>query len=125
MQGCDHVCLIHISTVVSVEQPEQQIMQALYQEGPLAVAFTVYSDFENYASGVYKHTTGKSLGGHAVKMLGWGTDAGTDYWLIANSWNPYWGEEGYFRIAAGKGDCGIAASAVAASGDAKWSTPSL
>ena len=45
-------------------------------------------------------------------------------WKAPSRWNPYWGEKGYFRIAAGKGDCGIAASAVAASGDAKWATPS-
>ena len=58
--------------------------------GPVTVAFTVYSDFENYAGGVYVHTTGTMAGGHAVKMLGWGTDVetDTDYWLIANSWNP-------------------------------------
>lgn len=63
--------------------------------GPVTVAFTVYSDFENYAGGVYSHTTGKPMGGHAVKMLGWGVDNGTPYWLVANSWNPYWGEKGY------------------------------
>ena len=36
------------------------------------------------------HTTGKMAGGHAVKMVGWGTDStsgkAVDYWLIANSW---------------------------------------
>jgi hypothetical protein len=50
---------------------------------------TVYEDFEAYASGVYQHKTGKSLGGHAIKMIGWGVDAetGTAYWLCANSWN--------------------------------------
>ena len=81
--------------------------------GPVTVAFTVYSDFENYAGGVYVHTTGKMAGGHAVKLMGWGTDSGTDYWLVANSWNPYWGEKGTFRIKRGKKfDCGLAESAV-------------
>jgi cathepsin B len=50
--------------------------------GPLYVAFDVYSDFETYKSGVYKHTTGGSEGGHAVEMIGWGTENGEDYWLI-------------------------------------------
>ena len=38
------------------------------------------------------HTTGEFMGGHAIKIIGWGTDADSklDYWLIANSWNPSW-----------------------------------
>jgi hypothetical protein len=38
--------------------------------GPLYVAFTVYSDFPTYRSGVYKHTTSSQLGGHAVLAVG-------------------------------------------------------
>jgi len=54
----------------------------------------------NYASGVYYHRTGGVMGGHAVKILGWGHDttSGLDYWLCANSWNTSWGEKGYFKI---------------------------
>ena len=70
------------------------IQMEIMQRGPVTAAFSVYSDFENYASGVYTHTGGKMAGGHAVKIVGWGTDGGVDYWKIANSWNPYWGEKG-------------------------------
>ena len=39
-------------------------------------------DFAHYKSGVYKHVTGDALGGHAVKLIGWGTsDDGEDYWV--------------------------------------------
>jgi cathepsin B len=39
-------------------------------------------DFAHYKSGVYKHVTGDEMGGHAVKLIGWGTsDAGEDYWV--------------------------------------------
>jgi len=87
--------------------------------GPVETAFTVYSDFENYAGGVYKHTTGHSVGGHAVKIVGWGkADDGTKYWKVANSWNPYWGEDGYFRIAFGQG--GIDDQVVASPASATW-----
>lgn len=81
--------------------------------GPIEVSFTVYSDFEAYTGGVYQHVTGSQLGGHAVKMLGWGEDNGTPYWIIANSWNPSWGEKGFFRILRGNNECGIEGSAVA------------
>lgn len=27
-------------------------------------------------------------------MVGWGVDNGTPYWLVANSWNTDWAENG-------------------------------
>jgi len=92
---------------------------AIMAGGPMEVAFTVYADFENYASGIYHHVTGAQVGGHAVKVVGWGSEGGVNYWKIANSWNPYWGEKGYFRIKFGEG--GIDAQAVGSDPTAKWS----
>jgi len=88
-------------------QGVSQIQTELMTNGPLYVAFTVYGDFETYKSGVYKHTTGGMLGGHAVEMIGWGTEDGEDYWLIKNSWNEQWGDGGLFKIARGVNECGI------------------
>merc|ERR1711934_331858 len=88
-------------------QGVSQIQTELMTNGPLYVAFTVYGDFETYRSGVYKQTTGGFLGGHAVEMLGWGTENGEDYWLIKNSWNEEWGDNGLFKIARGVNECGI------------------
>lgn len=48
----------------------------------------------NAAVGVYQHVTGEMLGGHAIKILGWGEENGTPYWLAANSWNEDWGDNG-------------------------------
>lgn len=45
-------------------------------------------------SGVYKHVSGSALGGHAIRILGWGVEDNTPYWLVANSWNPDWGDKG-------------------------------
>ena len=42
-----------------------------------------------------------------MKMVGWGVDNGVKYWKVANSWNPYWGEKGYFRIKKGNNEGGI------------------
>jgi C1A family cysteine protease len=99
------------------------------------VAFTVYADFPTYKSGVYKHTSGSELGGHAVAIIGYGTDNGQAYWLVRfrcgqyrnacaerqqtglraecaaaqvkNSWNEQWGDGGTFKIAKGHNECGI------------------
>ena len=70
----------------------------LMTNGPFEVAFDVYEDFMTYKSGIYKHLTGDYLGAHAVKIVGWGYEAGVEYWKVANSWNDDWGEDGYFRI---------------------------
>merc|ERR1712150_441181 len=79
------------------------------------VSFTVYEDFMTYTGGVYYHTTGRSLGGHAIKLMGWGVDAdtGMDYWLLVNSWNDDWGENGWFRMRRGTNECGLENSGVA------------
>ena len=60
---------------------------AALQNGTISAGFTVYEDFLTYKSGVYKHVTGKGLGGHAVAIIGYGTDPSAgSYWLVKNSW---------------------------------------
>ena len=86
---------------------EKNIMQEIYENGPVEASFTVYNDFPTYSSGVYQHVSGSSLGGHAIKMLGWGVENGVKYWLCANSWNEEWGDKGYFKIRRGNNECGI------------------
>jgi cathepsin B len=89
------------------------MQKELMEKGTLSVALSVYEDFESYTGGVYQHVEGKYLGGHAVKMIGWGVDNGVPYWLCVNSWNYGWGEEGLFRILRGSNECGIEGSVVA------------
>lgn len=89
------------------------MQRELMEKGTLSVALSVYEDFESYTSGVYQHVTGKYLGGHAIKMIGWGVDNGVPYWTCVNSWNPTWGEAGMFRILRGSNECGIEGSVVA------------
>jgi cathepsin B len=80
-------------------------MSEIYANGPMETAFDVYNDFFSYSSGVYQHVYGGYAGGHAVKILGWGTENGVDYWLCANSWGTSWGIDGFFKIK--QGDCNI------------------
>jgi len=83
----------------------EDIKTELVNNGPLEGAFTVYEDFFNYKSGVYHHVSGGVAGGHAIKVLGYGVESGTPYWLCANSWGASWGMSGYFKIK--QGDSGI------------------
>ncbi|KAJ4847729.1 Cathepsin B-like protease 2 [Turnera subulata] len=99
-----------------IDSDPHSIMAEVYKNGPVEVAFSVYEDFAHYKSGVYKHITGEEIGGHAVKLIGWGTSAdGEDYWLLANQWNKGWGDDGYFKIRRGTNECGIEEDVVAGS----------
>ncbi|XP_045180945.2 cathepsin B-like isoform X2 [Mercenaria mercenaria] len=102
----------HAKTVYAVDGVEK-IMTEIMTNGPVEAAFTVYADFPTYKSGVYEHKSGGPLGGHAIKLLGWGNEDGKDYWLVANSWNPDWGDSGFFKILRGRDECGIESNIVA------------
>ncbi|MEI8025164.1 MAG: C1 family peptidase [Pseudomonadota bacterium] len=85
-------------------------IKAALQNGPVTTAMAVFEDFMFYKSGIYQHTTGKRLGGHAVGIVGYDDVAGV--WIVRNSWGTSWGEDGYFRIPynndSGVGNGGIA-----------------
>jgi cathepsin B len=99
--------LWYADRVYSIASAEEAIMTELFEHGSLEVDFTVYEDFLNYKSGVYEHVQGGFLGGHAVKMIGWGVEDGVKYWLCVNSWNEGWGDKGTFKILRGVDECGI------------------
>lgn len=101
----------HATHVYEVSGADR-IKTEISTNGPVEGAFTVYEDFVTYKSGVYSYKTGRALGGHAIRILGYGTENGVDYWLIANSWNETWGENGYFKIRRGTNECGIENSVV-------------
>lgn len=97
----------------SVSSVVEEIQAEIYKNGPVEGAFTVYEDFPLYKTGVYKHVSGSPLGGHAIKILGWGVEDGIPYWLCANSWNTDWGDNGFFKILRGEDHCGIESEIVA------------
>ncbi|EAL65448.1 peptidase C1A family protein [Dictyostelium discoideum AX4] len=90
---------------------DEAIMQEIVTNGPVEACFTVFEDFLAYKSGVYVHTTGKDLGGHCVKLVGFGTLNGVDYYAANNQWTTSWGDNGTFLIK--RGDCGISDDVVA------------
>jgi len=100
---------------------EQAIAQAIMAGGPVETAFQCYDEFENYVSGIYHVVNTAGPGGHAVKIVGWGVEDGVKYWKVANSWNPYWGEKGYFRIKKGTNEAGIEDQVSFSPANAKWS----
>jgi cathepsin B len=84
--------------VVSIEAAKETLMK----HGPIEAGFMVFDDFISYKGGVYHRTSEQPLGGHGVKVVGWGKEGDEEYWIVANSWGAKWGEKGFFRIAFGE-----------------------
>jgi len=80
--------------------------------GPVSVAVNAGSlGFQFYRGGILKRFCGTSLD-HGVVAVGYGSENGSDYYLVRNSWGAGWGENGYIRIARdmtkdSAGVCGI------------------
>lgn len=92
---------------------EDELKYVLATRGPVSIAYQVASDFRDYKGGVYTSTVcqnGPQDVNHAVLAVGYGTDpvSGLDYWLVKNSWDYTFGEEGFFKIEAFKNMCGVA-----------------
>ncbi|CAJ0596281.1 unnamed protein product [Cylicocyclus nassatus] len=95
-------------TAYRPDKDEKEIRKEIMKNGPVQAAFTTYADFKLYKGGIYRHLAGERSGSHAVKLLGWGSENGTDYWILANSWGVTWGEDGgYFRMVRGENECGL------------------
>jgi len=95
-------------TAVTPKSPTQ--MKSALTQQPLAVSIEADKMvFQTYKSGVMSSTScGTSLD-HAVLAVGYGTESGQDYWLVKNSWNTTWGDQGYIKLAIvdGEGICGV------------------
>lgn len=86
-----------------IETEFEMMQQQIYEDGPVMVGLMVYEDLYNYKEGIYEYTTGGLIGGHAVRLIGWGHDSdGHLYWVAQNQWTADWGEKGYFRVKAGE-----------------------
>jgi C1A family cysteine protease len=90
---------------------ETALLTAIAQQ-PVSVAVEAdQSVFQFYSGGVMDSACGTQLD-HGVLAVGYGTDAGKDYYIVKNSWGADWGMAGYILLARGakfnpSGQCGI------------------
>jgi cathepsin F len=93
-------------------QDEGQIAAYVAANGPVSVALDA-SNWSYYTGGIMQSSSicpkGDSWDSldHGVNIVGYGSEGGVDYWIIRNSWNTDWGENGYARIIRGQGFCGV------------------
>ncbi len=93
-----------------VNNSETDIINEILTYGPVATGFKIYPDFYEFdaKNGIYSwNGKGSVISGHAVCILGFGTENGVKYWTIRNSWGENYGRNGYFRIVRGNNMCDI------------------
>jgi C1A family cysteine protease len=91
------------------------IKTAIMTYGVVDAAVDVTTAFENYSGGVFQDTSTTCPGdaggtgpecyytytNHAISLVGWDDnppEGGGGCWILRNSWNTDWGENGYMRI---------------------------
>lgn len=98
----------------NVKNDKEIIKKEIYKHGPVVAGFVVYDDFlKSFKADnntIYRGPKegSKPLGGHFVRIIGWGindTDS-TEYWFCSNNWGQEWGNYGgNFKIAMDIKDC--------------------
>lgn len=90
-------------------QDEDEIARMLLEYGPLSIGVNG-EGLQGYNKGIVDYEDTKecpNVINHGVLLVGFGVENNQKFWIVKNSWGNDWGEEGYFRIARGKGLCGI------------------
>jgi len=74
---------------------------AWLQHGPLSISVAA-GPLNGYKGGIISgQTCNTTQVDHAVLLVGSGSENGTAYWKLKNSWGPAFGEGGYFRVQRG------------------------
>jgi C1A family cysteine protease len=93
----------------AASQDENEIKTFLTQRGPLSIAVNA-EPFQFYNGGILESDAQECDPqglNHGVAIVGYGSENGKEFWIVRNSWGTGWGENGYIRVALGKGVCGI------------------
>jgi len=90
----------------------------VYKHGAVVSSILTIDDFRFYKGGVFGSCRKKKPGekgcggGHAVLVVGYGVENGIPYWLIKNSYNTNWGENGFMKLKQGIKGCYLEMQAV-------------
>jgi len=90
-------------------QDETTMANYMAANSPLSVCVDAES-WQDYSSGILTDNCPSAYSDidHCVQAVGFDTTGPTPYWIVRNSWNTNWGEQGFIRVAMGSNLCGIA-----------------
>ncbi|KAK8841028.1 hypothetical protein M9Y10_027865 [Tritrichomonas musculus] len=103
-----------ITEYISVEEDsEDDLKEKIAQYGIASVTISANNaPFMSYTGGILDNDQCSIFTDHAVAAVGYGSENGSDYWIVRNSWGISWGEEGYVRMIRNKDNqCQIASQA--------------
>lgn len=100
----------------TIEEADEEALKVVVGTiGPVSIEITTDFTWSIYQGGVYYKEDCLNVAepfNHAVVIVGYGTEDGQDYWLVRNSWNSWFGDQGYIKMARNKdNNCGIASYA--------------
>ena len=98
-----------VAAFVDVTPRNTAQLKAGVAKGPVSIAIEADQfAFQAYTRGVITKGCGQQLD-HGVLVVGYGTEAGEDYFTVKNSWGSSWGDAGYVKISSKQAlnECGI------------------
>jgi C1A family cysteine protease len=114
---CDKVANVAPKSHTDVPTNSDDAMMSALTQQPVSIAIQAdQKDFQLYKSGVFTGECGTQLD-HGVLAVGYGTESGTDFYKVKNSWGTTWGDKGYILLGRGSeynkgaGQCGMLMSA--------------
>jgi len=103
-----------LQAYTDVSQGSEDDLLKLLKKQPVSVAVDANS-WQFYQGGVMEQCSFSQLD-HGVTLTGIGSDSGTLYWIVKNSWGTGWGSSGYIFIpypGDDQSNCGISQAASA------------
>ena len=83
----------------------------LRKRGPASICVNA-GEWDNYVGGVMSASACGNYSfaflDHCVHLVGFNAEHETPYWIVRNSWDTTWGEDGYVYLEMSENTCGVA-----------------
>lgn len=97
------------TTMISQGASGESDMMKEIHDSPMSICVDA-EPWQFYMGGVVDSSTCGTQLDHCVHLVGY--KGGDDnYWIVKNSWNTNWGEDGYIYVRQGENACGVAMEA--------------